>query len=178
MTDRGHTHVAMRGHHRGERGSSLILAMIFLVISSTAVLALSSAAANDLRDVRAFSSARTYHTALSSAMDVALYEVRYTPSTCTTSHAVPYSSADNLLHLNVWCDTPAATVNPLSTASRVVDLYACASTILNEATCALSPDLTAVATFDDYAPGPQPPMTTPCTANCGSGMILSDWKFR
>jgi len=163
---------------RGDAGASLILALIFLLVSSAVVLSLTAAATNDLNNVRKFSTARVYHADLSSAVDVALYDVRYTPATCTTSVPVPFTSADGLVTLDVWCNTPAGTVNLLSTQTRVVDLYACPTTVTSESACAAQPDLTAVATFDDYAPGLHTPLTSPCAVNCGSGMIVSDWKFR
>lgn len=161
---------------RDDRGATLILALIFLLVVSGVVLALSSAAANDLRNVKAFASARTLRAAESSATEVALYRVRYTPSSCTTTSPVVFTI--NGLTFDVYCSTVST---PLSSTSRVVTFYTCPSTV-SEATCTLPPpnypDLYAVATFDDYGPGLQTPVTTECVTLCGAGMTLTDWKFR
>ena len=167
---------------RDDRGASIILAMVFMVVCSLSVLGLSSSATNDLRNVAKFGGARTLHTAESSTMDLALYQVRYTPSTCPVSLAsqtTPIQLTIDGLTIDVWCSTIST---PLSTTSRQVNLYACADSSVaannTAAICSALPDLTVKATFNDYPTTYTAPMSTECTFNCGDAMVVNSWIFR
>lgn len=160
---------ARRSSRFDQRGASLILAMIFLVVCAPLVVVLCSAAANDLRNVKVFASVQTLHSAESSAVNIALYDVRYTPNTCTMSAPVAFSPPG--LSINVYCSTVST---PLLKSSRVVTLKACTS----GATWPCTPDLTAIVTFDDYAAGFPPPRVNECSSGCGEGMTITDWRFR
>lgn len=155
-----------------DTGSSLILAMVFLVVGSLVVLSLANAATNDLHNAAAFAGVRTTHAAETSTADLALYDVRYTPATCTPNTPVNYVNAG--VTYSAWCSTVST---PTSATSRVVTLSVCVASVASNA-CSLNPLLSVSATFDDYAPGLHPPVRTECSSNCGASMSVTDWKFR
>ncbi len=131
---------------RDERGSSLILALVFIVAVSLIITALATWALNDLNNTAVFSSARSLQNAAQSATEVAIQSIRYTPlisasvtpntlnasspSYCwgngpsselaTTDFTnVPFSGG---AYVAVWCSTAW---NPLSTNTRVVTFSTC-----------------------------------------------------
>jgi hypothetical protein len=58
-----------------------------------------------------------------------------------------------------------------------VTFSACRSGVDN-ATCAISPLLQAVVTFDDYpTTGNAQPMASVCTWSCGEGMTVNEWAW-
>ena len=72
---------------------------------------------------------------------------------------------------SVWCST---VWNPSSTATRIVTLDACPSTV-SATKCAATPSLQAVVTFDDYPKSGYTTINTVCTATCGDSMKLDSW---
>jgi hypothetical protein len=49
---------------------------------------------------------------------------------------------------------------------------------VDNATCATSPLLQAVVTFDDYpTTGNAQPMASVCTWSCGEGMTVNEWAW-
>jgi hypothetical protein len=158
---------------RDDHGASLVLAMVLLLVCSTVVIALSSAATNDLNNVKTFTAVRVNHALESSATDVALYEIRFSPTICTDTNPIPYPNPSPTL--NVWCHTYPT---PLSPVSRVVDFYTCPTSVTTYGACKYLYGLHAIAVFDDYATKFQLPMTTECVTNCGAGMSITEWKFR
>jgi len=167
-----------------DQGSSLILAMIFMVVCSLSVLGLSAAAANDLNNVAKFSGARTLHTAESSTMDKALYLDRYTPTTCPVPPKVqstPVNLFIDNLSIDVWCTTVST---PSTNPSRQVTFYACPDSAIpanNSYSYCSDPahaNLTVVAQFNDYATTYTAPRSSLCTVNCGDAMTVTSWVFR
>jgi len=171
-----------RRQGRDNRGASLILAMVFMVVCSLGVLGLSASAANDLNNVAKFSSARVLHTAESSAMDLALYLDRYTPTKCPISPLVqgtPMSLSIDNVTIDVWCSTLSTPSK--SPVSRQVTLYACPASANDSYAYCSDPthvNLTVVAQFNDYATTYTAPRSSLCTANCGDAMTVNSWVFR
>ncbi len=176
---------------RNETGASLILALLFLVVIGTVVGGIATWTSNDLSNTIVFQNASKVHTALTAATNTATQNIRYTPligsgSNPQTLNANPPSYCFGSTSpsqvttqgytVDVWCST---TWTPTSAATRVVTISACLSTIDlgNAATCAQSPGLQTVVTFDDYsALNPfisQAACTSPPTGTCGSGMTIS-----
>jgi hypothetical protein len=183
-----------------ERGSILILALVFITAVSLVLLALASWTTNDLTNSTNFANARNANYAASGTTTVAINSIRYATllsagqaqntatalSYCwqpSASPAVSQLTTDGVT-IAVWCST----VEDLASAStRVVSFYACkstltasssASTISAAATaCAASPLLYAQVTYDDYPPGGSTPLTTQCSTWCGQGTTLNSWKW-
>jgi hypothetical protein len=181
---------------RDESGAVLILALVFLVIVGALVGSLTGWAGNDLNNTAKFTANRTLQYAASSAVETGIANIRYTPlfatqlpavlTPPTTTSASPSfcwgSSAtapsalqiDNI-NMSVWCSTA---YTPTSSATRVVTLSACPLTGTTTGTsCAASPTLQAVVTFDDYPSGSNPPIPDECVAYCGSSMTVNGWKW-
>ena len=180
---------------RDDRGSSLVLALLFLGAIGMIVGAIASWTANDLQNTLVFQTARQTQTALSSASNVAIQSIRYTPMIGTagppaspqtlnanppaacwgTGTSSPYQTP-GLQPVDVWCST---VWNPASAATRVVTVTACMQSADNgnATTCINKPGLQTVVTFDDYSSS-NPVITTvactpPPTGTCGSGMTVS-----
>jgi hypothetical protein len=146
---------------------------------------------NNLNNVAHFKSARSVQYALSGATQVAMQTVRYeftsttptpaNPAICPNS--VPVTIEGN--EVEVWCSAVWA---PTSVSTRVVTFSACTqATTVNDVstpvvpaptgtTCAASPELQAVVTFDDYSAGNPLVNQSPCTSTCGSSMTINSWK--
>jgi hypothetical protein len=189
-----------------ERGAVAILALIYIVAIGLIVTALAAWAANDLSLSRTFKSSRSTSYALSGAMNVAVQSIRSTPlltdpvaqnvalplSNCWTpvaanSNGVAVSQVQiNGVWVAVWCST---TENLNSPATRIVNFYACQSTLTSVSqpsditaaanSCQSSPKLKAVVTFDDYPPGGSTPLTGQCNVQpipwCGEGSTVNSW---
>jgi hypothetical protein len=185
----------LRGR-RDETGSSLILALVFIVAVALVVTALADWATSDLRNNGTFSSARSLQDVASAATEVAIQSMRYTPelppsggslnasppSNCWGSTGsvselplsdFPGQSIGGATEIAVWCTTLWA---PSSINSRVVTISACPLTGSTTATtCASNPTLQAVVTFDDYPTGVSAPSGGQCDVYCGTSMILDNW---
>lgn len=190
----GQAQPPLRG--RGEAGSSLILALIFIVAVSLIVTGLANWALNDLHNTASFTSARTLQNAANGATQVAIQSIRYNPllSTGQTLNASPPSycwgnsapselpisnfnttSIDGASQIAVWCSTAW---NPSSANTRVVTFSTCLMTAgMDAATCASNPALQAVVTFDDYPPGGSAPNAGQCNTYCGTAMTVNDWVW-
>jgi hypothetical protein len=175
----------------GESGAVLVLALVFMIIVAGVVTALLDWSQNNLNNVAHFKSARSLQYALSGATQVAMQTVRYefTPTTPSPanppicSNTVPVTIDGN--QVEVWC---SATWTPTSVSTRVVTFSACTeATTVNDvltpvvpaptgATCAASPALQAVVTFDDYSASNPLVNPSPCTSTCGSSMTINAWK--
>lgn len=166
-----------------ERGSSLILAMVFLVVTSLVVTGLADWVKNDLNNTVKFTSAESLQSTANSAAELAIQSVRYNftaatlnaspPQPCWTPSATPSEITLNGQSVSAWCTTRW---DPLSTSTRVVTVMACQSGT-TASQCAANPVLYAVVTFDDY-PSPKGAVTSAqCTSTCGLGMTINDWVF-
>jgi hypothetical protein len=161
-------------HGRDESGAVLILALIFLLVIGLIVGGLASWTSNSLKNSVNFQEARSVQYALSSATQVAISNIRYTPllNSNQTLNASPPSycwgtSAPSELTIEsgqgsqsnqvaLWCSTAWV---PSSVATRTVTISACLTSVVpdtNPAQCAASPGLQTVVVFDDYSSnGPQ-----------------------
>ena len=183
--------VAPTPRAQDDDGSSLILALIFLVVIGTIVGAMASWTANALSDTLVFNQTRTDQAALSSATNVAIQNIRYTPlignasgpqtlnanppSVCFGSSSTSTVTTQGIA-VDVWCST---VWNPTSANTRVVTVSACLSSIDggNPSQCVPNPGLQTVVTFDDYsAQSPTVSLAqcqSPPAGTCGSGMTIS-----
>jgi len=183
------TRSSSRRNARGESGAVLILALIYIVVISLVVAALSGLAINDLNNTPKFAAATELDSAATNMTEVAIQYVRYNPqitSSTASGVASPLVSCwggtslsqlptFNTYQIAVWCST---NWNPLSAQTRQVTFYACQSSLL-AAQCASSPLLQTVVIFDDYPAPPRvsAPNQTICTVLCGQGMTLTSWIF-
>lgn len=171
---------------RGDAGSVLILAFIYLTAVSVVVLGLAGWSTTNLHGTISFSSARQLQDAARSTAELAMQEIRYTPmlSASQTLNANPPSacwgsgpssgvSNINGYSLNVWCSTAW---NPTSGQTRIVTLSTCQSNV-SAASCSANPYLEVVVTYDDYPPGGAAAVSGPCTDWnwCGQGMTVDSW---
>jgi IPT/TIG domain len=165
-------------------GSSLILVLILMIAGGLIVGALIDAVTNDLRNTSNFASARALQFDTTSATNLAIQNVRYTPLLASgeTLNASPPSSCwgPGVLagftgtdgnSFSVWCST---VWTPTSANTRVVTLSTCPSAVTASA-CASDPALQAVVTFDDYPAGLNSPTAAPCVVYCGSAMTVDSW---
>jgi hypothetical protein len=180
---------ATSANRNGDEGSVLILAFIYLVAVAITVTGLTGWAANDLNNSQVFTSTRQLQEAARSTTEFAIQSIRYTPELSSTQNASPpaacwgSSSTSSLTiaengtsyTIDVWCST---VWNPTSADTRVVTLSACNAAVTTSAsTCAASPYLQVVVTFDDYPPGGAAAVSGPCTdwGWCGQGQAIDSW---
>ena len=181
--------VSARQESDSERGSVLVLALLYFVSVSLVVTALATLTSNDLNNTTQFANQRALQYAASSATDLAIQSIRYTPllsagqtlnagppSYCwgngPTSKLTGSSSIDGY-SLESWCST---LWNPSSSNTRVVTISTCLSGVSATA-CALKPELQAIVSFDDYPPGVSAPNDGVCGVYCGSGETVENWTW-
>lgn len=175
-----------RPRRHGEEGSVLILALIYLVATGVAMLALMGWIANGLDATSKFSTSRELQLGATSTAELAMQNIRYTPMLSTTTASASYcwgsgptSSVQNIdgNSFDAWCSTAW---NPTSAATRVVTISVC-ETSVTEANCVSpsTPYLKVVVTFDDYPPGGAAAVQGPCTdwGWCGEGMTVDSWTW-
>ena len=178
-----------------DAGAVLILALLFLVVIGLVVGALASWTSNSLADSASFQQARSAQYALSSATQVAIASIRYTPllgsgqtvnaspptycwGTAATSDPT-YGGSELTTQndpVNVYCST---VWNPTSAKTRKVTISACLQSALPTGTtaaataCANSPGLQTIVTFDDYSSSNPVVSNAPCVSTCGNGMTIN-----
>lgn len=185
-----------------DAGSSLLLALVFLVITSLIVLSLLSLATNNLNNTSKFEGARLANSAANSVTEAAIQFARYNFVAQTLNAEAPCWTVDpNLSQVSqltssatvavVWCRTEWS---PNSATTRVVTFSACswpsvASMPVNPAmTCENHPLLLTTVAFDDYPNGIGTPNCTPVTlsstpvststsSTCGTGISIVKWSF-
>lgn len=172
-----------------ERGATLILALVFVVVVSAIATALTSWVTSDLKNTSKFTNAQSTQSAASSATEAALQSVRYSfaaltlnaspPTPCWKTGLPPgqitINEQNNSVTLSVWCST---FYDPLSTHTRTVTISTCLSTV-SAPVCASSPLLQAVVVFNDY-PSTGASQCSPGStdqATCGTGMSLISWAY-
>jgi IPT/TIG domain len=186
---------------RDEAGATLILALLFMVVIGLIVGGLATWTSNSLTDTVAFAQVRSSQFALSSASQVAIQSIRYTPLLGTSPPAAPSpqtlnaspptycwgTSADSyggteLTTQNDAVEVYCSTVwNPTSAATRVVTVSACLQSLLPApgstpspaAACAQTPGLQTTVTFDDYSSSAPTVNPGPCVSTCGTGMTIN-----
>jgi hypothetical protein len=183
---------------RNENGAVLVLALVFLIVVGGVISALATWGMNDLNNTGQFTSARTLQYGVSSATEVAVQSIRYTPlwTTQTAQNASPSqptfcwgSGPMSDVTINgedvaVWCST---VWTPLSANTRTVTFSACPVTASEEgaqtdpqiaASCASNPTLQANVTFGDYPANLiSPPTTGECAVYCGTTMTVNSWLW-
>jgi len=175
---------------RGEEGSSLVLAIVFLTVVSVVMIALVQWVGNDLRNTAKFTAAQSFQSTANSAGEIALQNVRYNFMAATLNASPPapcwtVSPSPSLLLLNgqsvdAWCSTSWTTG---SLESRVVTIAICLSTV-SAANCAVTPLLQVIASFGDFEKttgiSSCSPVATPVdskTTTCGTTMTIASWAF-
>jgi hypothetical protein len=165
-----------KGQPHGERGAILILAMAYITVIGVIVAALTTWTSGDLNNTSKFTAARSLDYSLSSAVEVAIDNIRYAPVAASVNAAVPvacWGSSPSTYTLPnagaydiaTWCSTLSV---PGTYKTRTVTISACVSTT-SAAACAASPQLQVVIVFDDYSKTGQP-------AN-GYGATLESWDW-
>jgi len=174
------------------------LALVFLIVVGGIVGVLGNSISSHLEDSTAFASGRNLQYAATSAVDLAIQNIRYTPliSPGETLDASPpvqcwnpdpgtaFSSSDGAAQwggvngeplIDLWCST---VWNPNSGSTRTVTISACEDAVNGSAgPCAVSPLVQAVVVFDDYPPGVSAPTTGICSLYCGSGETIDSWSW-
>jgi hypothetical protein len=187
---------------RSERGSSLILALVYIISISLIVGALADWAMNDLSNTTHFQNASSSNNAISGATEVAIQSVRYQPYLFSSGPNAnmspnygncwnPTSTAASDVTINnslvaVWCSTLE---NLKSPNTRIVTFAACvetanAVTSANETNtmglCTAAPTLKAVVTIDDYPSGGGGLLTQTCLGGqgiCGFAATTNQWTW-
>ena len=174
---------------RNDAGSSLILALIYIVAISLIVLALASWATNDLNNTTKFSDASQFDTALRSITELGTQNIRYVPQNTSVSsspgvvgpcwNVSPGTMSSEVVDgysLAVWCQTTETAQSLLTANTRTVTLYACPTNITTGASCALTPSVTSTVTFDDYQAANSAPLSQTCVyPNCGFSATQNTW---
>jgi hypothetical protein len=179
-----------------DRGSTLILALIYLVVAGLTVLTLASLATTALSSTTQFLSVSQMQSAARSTTNVAVNSIRFTPllgsnqtlnatppSYCWGSSA-PSSQTFNYQNgavnnatsvtMDAWC---ATTWNPTSSQTRIVTIDTCPSS-QNVYKCENNPFLQAQVTFDDYPLGVQSGVvSTKCNLYCGQGVTVDYFNW-
>jgi len=193
ILDRTPHDVDRGSRRRDQRGSSLILALVYIVSVSLIVGALADWAMNDLTNTNHFQSASSIDNAVSGATEIAIQSMRYYPqypATITTANCwTPPSgtlSSDVTINndlVGVWCSTVE---NLKSPSTRIVTFTACPVTAAAVAagtamgTCLSHPTLTAVVTFDDYPSGGGGLLSQTCSGGpgiCGFAATTNQWTW-
>jgi Tfp pilus assembly protein PilX len=150
---------------RDESGAVLILALMFMLVVGLTVGALATASANDIDNTGVFKRARSSLSAAEGAIQTQMSIMRH--AYATTCPATPY--ALDGMSIVVTC---TATVNPASSASRVINFTASPQGLSSK-------DLiSAQVTYDDFSSVFNTNdclASTPSPTTCGSGMTVNSW---
>lgn len=189
-----------RRHPRSERGSSLILALVYIVSVSLIVGALADWAMNDLNNTTHFQTAASVDNAVSGATEVAIQSVRYYPQSgtgtgnCWTPPGGTNNASDVPINgdlVAVWCST---SLNLQSPNTRIVTFTACPVTTAEVVSVSATtstmgsclsgllpgPSLIAKVTFDDYPSGGGGLLSSVCTGGpgyCGFAATTTQWTW-
>jgi hypothetical protein len=184
-----------KGHHVGENGEGgaiLILAMIFLVAISIAILALSNWTENSLNDSLRFRNISEKLYAADGATQIAIRASRYTYLNGIDSvnpplgYICPGTSSPVLINtywVQDWCSTQFYPETG-STITRAITVTAClmpsgSSSLAENCAGAAQALLTAVIDIDDITSPNETP--APCTSvanesTCGVNMTIYGWN--
>jgi hypothetical protein len=164
-----------------ESGASLILALVFILVTSVTVLSLSTLASNGLINVAQFRTPQLARSALDSAMTTAIDEERYTvtpasitsAALCASNVAIPESN--ETYTFQIWCSTSEDEGS--NTATRSVTFTACPSTSTQTICSSAASLLVASVNFDDYPYHGAPILISPnyCTTYCGIAETITSW---
>ena len=188
---RGGTGVQGNAESGSEEGSSLILALIFLTVVSLIAISLATWVGTDLVNTVNFRTARSTQNAADGAAEMAIQYNRdnfngatlapnatsSSPAPClTATTATVTGSVNQLPTVSVFCNTTA----PKAGVRQVV-FVVCAGTPTGAA-CAASPLLSVTVLYYDYPySATSTPLQLTCTptstADCGLGMVVTNWSF-
>lgn len=163
---------------RDESGASLILALVFILVTSVTVLSLSTLASNGLNSVANFRTPQLARTAVNSAMTLAVAEERNTvtaasipgPALCASNVSIPESNGTDTYQ--IWCST---TLNLESAKTRTVTFTACPSSNTQTICSSSLQLLVATVIFNDYTYPVSQILTSYCKMNCGTAETISSW---
>jgi hypothetical protein len=172
-----------------DAGAVLLLALMFMALTSLIVIALVSFSGNDIKNVGHFTSARTATYAADGAIQAAIYSARYSYETSNSGSfcgpnqppnpfALPPPSGTpptlpaNATQIYVWCSWGGASVNRISTFSAYVASQCHSLT----SPCSGNPYLKAQVAFNDLDSGGNFHCTSSSdNASCGFGMTILSW---
>ena len=160
-----------------EAGSSLILALVFLIIGSLIVTALAGWSITDLRNSNHFSANRSVLYAADSDAQLVMWILRYNYSIqagglCQLSNGTPIGELSlNGVSVSADCVTSSTGTGRLATIS----VFQPTDSV---------PILSAVVAYNDVAPpykGQLPPVpaiqcTSSLNSSCGVSMMIVSWK--
>jgi hypothetical protein len=169
-------------HRYDDRGASLILALVFIVVVAVIVGAISTLTLNDLNNTGHFDTASAQAYSASGVANVAIQTVRYAPQSSgalgTCWGTTPSEWTFNKVQVEIWCQT---TVNGGSSQSRVVTMYACNITnvAITASGCQSKPLLTVVEAYDDYSTYGTDTCspTNAGSSTCGFGATTLAWTW-
>jgi hypothetical protein len=154
-----------RARARDEAGATLVLALIFTVVIGVLVGSLAMASGNDILNIGHFKTSRASLNAAEGAIQAQMSAMRYTYA--TTCPGTPFTL--NGASIVVTC---ATTVNPASSASRVVTFTALpqgnGSNVL----------IKALVTYNDFSSSFDKNdclASTPSPKTCGAAMTVNSW---
>ncbi|MDE3108231.1 MAG: hypothetical protein KGJ42_08770 [Acidobacteriota bacterium] len=190
LSSRGPDRGASVRRRRDDRGSSLVLAIIFLTVVSVLMVALVEWVGADLRNTSSFTAAQSFQSTANSAAEIALQNVRYNfmaptlnaspPAPCWTTSPSPSLLSLNNQSVDAWCSTAWTTG---ATQSRTVTISVCLST-LSASACAVTPLLQVIVTFGDFerttgiaSCSPVTTAVSSTTTTCGTTMVVDSWAF-
>lgn len=171
---------------KGDGGSSLVLAIVFLTVVSVVMIALVDWVGNDLRNTANFTAAQSFQSTANSASQVALQTVRYNfmaqtlnaspPAPCWTALPTPSLFLLNGQSVDSWCTT-SWTVG--TDQGRVVTISTCLSSV-SATNCAQSPLLQAIVSLGDFQRGygfATCGLDPRSWVTCGTTMTINTWAF-
>ena len=191
---------ASEGSHGDEAGSSLVLALVFLVAVSLIVMGLLGWLGTSLNASAVFSNQRNVDNAATNAVNLAIQNTRYSfdqpppnsmldassPQSCLSpAYPVDNGSGSVAVYCTMVWQPNGANVYTVNQDgySRVITYSACLSGGTATA-CAAQPLLQAVVGFDDYPAGTVAPSIDPTecapianNGNCGETMTQLSWQW-
>jgi len=163
-----------------DAGSSLILALVFLIVGSLIVAALTTWTMNGITNVSRFQVNRATLYAANSEAELALWGSRYTYPASLSGYQCPDAGPETFNGISVvaWCST-VTNVEP--TISREVTISVYPGGVPLSSQPATSPLLVGVVGFDDTSsnqPLNQCRLTTSGPTYCGFAMEVLSWKVQ
>lgn len=164
---------------RNSDGSILILALVFLLVTSLTVATICTWAGNSLLDAAKFNQGTSLDYAASGAVLVAAQNLRYSYQSSTNAYnCTPYSSVPSnskAPSIEVFC---TIVDNADSAATRAVTFDACSSSE-PAAACEATPYLLAVISFDDYSESNQLNCSSASDqVTCGTSQSITSWDVK
>jgi len=181
---------------RDERGSALILALAFVFAVGLLILALASLTSNSMLST---SNARAQRTSLNDAETAIMTAMQYvrsnyggappgvvydggiTQQSCLPQYAsLPASDPrvpGQTSTVSLWC---VANSNPTSSATRVVDFYACRTNTTFAACTGANPAnllLHAQVSYNDFPASGVPSCGPTSNSTCGTAMSVNTWDI-